>query len=276
MWFLAAALISIVAFAQAPQEESSERIAIVGYVHASCPIPLDGTVSLTVPASGEPIASQPVGSKGRVAFDNVPRGTYQLRVAVRFSAEIDRMITPGPENTLDFGIIEIQRNMSCDVVTVTIPNPLPSLAPQSQGGPIDTTVCEVVNDPSRFIRRLVRFRADAYGTLIDNPWSLNDKGCPRAGIVFELPSDSKDYGVRRLAEALDTLHVGCTVYLGRSAAATVVGRPEYDFSLYGDYHEVVLVLKVEAVEDVMVPPPPKPAKSCWLRGRLRRLKRLFS
>lgn len=276
MWFLAAALISILAFAQAPQDESSERIAIVGYLHNNCPIPLEGTVSLIVPASGEPIASQPVGSKGRVAFDNVPRGTYQLRVSVRFSAEVDRMITPSPGNTLDFGTIEIQRNMSCDIVTVAIPNPLPSLAPQSQTGPIDTTVCEVINDPAHFIRRLVRFRADAYGTLIDNPWYLKDKGCPEAAIFFEVPSDSKDYGVRRLAEALDPLQVGCTTYVGRSAAGTFAGRPEYDFSFYGDYREVVLILKAEGVEDVIVPPLPKPAKSCWLRGRLRRLKRLFS
>lgn len=272
MWFLAAALVSVLVSGQEPQEEPGERIAIVGNVHDNCLIPLDGTVSLTVPASGESVASQRVGSKGRVAFDNVPRGTYQLRVAVRFAAEINRTIAPGPGDRLDFGTIEIQRNMSCDIETLTIPNPLPILKPQSQTEPIDTTVCEVVNDRARFFRRLVRFRAEAYGTMIDNPWFLKDKGCPEAAIFLDLPSDSKDYGMHRLTEALNSLRVGCTIYVGRSAAATFVGRPEYDFSLYG---EVVLVLKAEGVEDVTVPLLPKPAKGCWLRGRLRRLKRLF-
>lgn len=250
---------SSLAFSQG-LKDPSDRIVIAGYVHDDCPIPLDGTVSLIVPGSGEVVGvTRPGVIDGKVTFENVPRRAYQLRINVRFFAETTRAIAPGQGKTLDFGTIDIRRNMSCDIETVTShASALLKPAAPAQMDLVDTTVCEIVKDPLQFHRKLVRVRATASGPGIDTGDRLWGEGCGD-GIELEMPQRSQDHNIRQLDEAIHPRPPKHTIILGAFTEGVFVGKVSYILNAAWA-RENYIFFELEQVEELSPHRWPTPKK----------------
>ncbi len=118
----------------------------------------------------------------------------------------------------------------------------PPALPDTEAGPIETTLCEIVKHPLRFHKRLVRIRATAQGPSIATGYMLSTGRATRASM-------------RRTI-----------IRLGGAAEASFTGRVEYFLGLTPG--ESTIHFALEAVSDLT------PGRTCSGNDHLPASKRI--